>query len=169
MRDTVKLPAVFLYFAFFLLVCGCREAYCEYVDPHGRFAVNVPGDWKVQDSGNDIRSKTAFHDNENVIAVISESYMESDTVTEIEKEKVRTGFGADIKNRLGPDVANISEDSLSVDDARAWAYSFDMPDSNMRYKLILFIKNEKLYNISAMYKPKFTREFEAFLKNFQSR
>jgi len=153
---------------FVLLFAGCAKKQELYTDSKGRFTVEAPKGWKIQEL-DDPRGKVAFSQGNNNIIVAMEEYQESKTISEVEKNRVRSGMSSGMKDRLGDEISNIWEKSITVDGVEGWIYGFSVPAENLNYKMVMFIKNGRFYTLVSTCSPEQEKTWERFLASFRSK
>ena len=162
------LKIVIVVSLFMFLLSGCARKQELYSDSKGRFTVEAPQGWKIQEF-DDTRYKVAFSQGDNSIIVVTEKYQESSTISEVEKDRVRSGMPSGMKDRFGDEISNIWEKSITIDGVEGWIYGFSIPAKNLNYKVVMFIKNGRLYTLVSTCSPEQEKTWERFLASFRSK
>lgn len=116
-----------------------------YIDPDGLFSFEAPEGWVIEEFEKDLRSKVSFvsPEGDKAITIIVEPFLYGTTVTEEEKERIRSGL---IKRGY-----DISEYYVTVDGVEGWVVEYEEASENMGIRGAAFVKNGNWHSISFAY------------------
>jgi len=147
--------------------CAKKQQGPYYTDPKGRFSVEVPSGWKIQEFRGG-RSRIVFYKGKNNVTIDVEEYNESPAISEKEKDRVRSALGPSIKARFGGEIADIWEKSITIDGVKGWLYGFSIPSRRIRLKMVMYVKNRKIHTIVSTCDPEEEKTWESLVSSFKS-
>lgn len=116
-----------------------------YIDPDGLFSFEAPEGWVIEEFEKDIRSKVSFvsPEEEKAMTIIVVSFLYGATVTEEEKERIRSGL---IKKGY-----DISEYYVTIDGVEGWVVEYEEASENLGIRGLAYVKNGNWHSISFAY------------------